>query len=103
MALPLSAREGGDLGARIDAHPSIRQQVALKLANGRQRSKPLQAAGSGGFTAMDGGLGSADYAVRGMTGNGASHPLALVPAKVSCPNRLRSLGPWTRERVFVPH
>ena len=57
------------MGARIDAHPSIRQQVALKLANGRQRSKPLQAAGSGGFTAMDVGLGSADYAVRGMTGN----------------------------------
>jgi hypothetical protein len=27
------------------------------------------------------------------TGIGASYPLALVPAKVSCPNRQRSLGP----------
>jgi len=27
MALSLSAREEGDLGARIDAHPSICQQV----------------------------------------------------------------------------
>ena len=27
------------------------------------------------------------------TANGASHPLALAPGEVSCPNRQRSLGP----------
>jgi hypothetical protein len=65
----LSAREGGDLVTRIDAHPSICQKVALK-----HRKRPTdddagpEAAAS---QPWNGGLGLADYAVRGMTGNGA--------------------------------
>src|SRR5215471_20234923 len=48
----LSAREGGDLVARIDAHPSICQQVAPKL---RQRPTGVEAdlGRSSGFTAME--------------------------------------------------
>src|SRR5215813_8444351 len=72
-------------------------------ANGRQEVEADLECGAAASQLWNGGLGSTDYAVRGMTGNGAFRSLPRVAAKVRCLNRQRTLSVGRGNWSSCPH